>query len=184
MIEVHEAIMSDLDEFFSRKVNLFTFHKFFLYEWIEENKSQFCDKEDIKKIEELFNLTAQLLSAKDFNRWVNFGFNFKKANRYESDIKKRVVVHLERILDDLNSLAVHGEKTKETIKMIEDSLANIDKIILTKRKKRSESIENIRRFLKKEGFRKESVDKYVKHFQKPIKEIIEEWQEGATVIRL
>lgn len=184
MMGVHEAIWKDLDEFFSRKVNLFTFHKSFIYKWVEENKSQFCTEGDIKKIEELFRLTSELLSAKDFNTWVNFGFGWSKSNRHESEIKKRVVGHLEKVLQDLYSLSPHGEKTKQTIEMIEDSLANIDKIVLTKQTKRSESVEDIRRFLKKEGFRKESVDQYVKQFQKSIAEMSQEWQNGAKASSL
>lgn len=191
-MQVDKSILKALGDFFT-SLNCFTIHKSFLYEWLDKNKTQFSEKGDMLKLETLLNLTASYLNSKEINGWNQIFFDLSitkktldtdgvetvekivgKPNKGLNVIKDRVPNHLKKALKDLNLLVVHGSKTKQAIEMIQQCIDDIDEIIMTRPEQRKVNVEDIRIYLKQNGFTDESIKSYIEQFRKPYDDVIQD----------
>jgi hypothetical protein len=178
MMKVHDAVLQMLE---ARNLgyagSVFCFHKHFIYEWIEQNKTEFCDASDVDKLDTLLTITAKYLNARKINETEKLSYNIvtpKPKKHLTTEIQPRVKKHLEAVLKDLDSLNIHGGQTKQAIENIREWLDNINTIIPPSPEHRVSNVEDIRMFLTKNGFTKENIDNYIKQFQKTEQETIQE----------
>lgn len=174
MPNVHKEILNELDIFF-KDINIFTLHKSFIYGWINDNRVEFCEKEDIAKLEELLSITAGYLNSKQINNVNGNFFSIVKPNRHLTELKARIEDHLKYALKDVESLFMHGSKTKQAIETINQLINDMDEIVPLRPKNKKQNVEDIRVFLRKRGFTKENIDSYIEHFRKSNDEIKQEW---------
>lgn len=177
MMKVHDAVLQMLE---ARSLDyagsVFCFHKHFIYEWVEQNKTEFCDASDTDKLDALLTITAKYLNARKTNNTKKFLYNIgpKPKKHLTTEIQPRVKKHLEAVLKDLDSLNVHGGQTKQAMESIKEWLENINTIIPPSPEYKTSNVENIRVFLTKKGFTKENISNYIKQFQKTEQETIQE----------
>lgn len=178
MMKVHDAILQMLE---ARNLDyagsVFSFHKHFIYEWVEQNKTEFSDAGDADKLDTLLIITAKYLKARKHNGTNKLGYNIitpKPKKHLTTEIQPRVKTHLEAVLKDLNSLNIHGGQTKQAMENIREWLENINTIIPPSPVHRDANVEDIRKFLTKNGFTQENINKYIKQFQKTEYEALQE----------
>ena len=164
-LEIHETVLKELSELFNEP-NELTYHKGFIYKWVTDNKTEFCEQEDLEKLEKLLNLTAIYLSKKHANNFFKLMYGKNKSNRILTELKPRVTKHLQRAVDDLKSIFASCEKTKLAIETIKVLISEMDDIVPL-RKSYSENVEEIRSYLKKQNFRETSIKEYIGYFKNP-----------------
>ena len=120
-------------------------------------------------------VTAKYLDAKQSNNLLGAIQGLKQAKRKDlGEMQERVINHFDRLLDDLNSLPLHGQETKKLIEMIEYCKANIDFVVPLKIKDKPQNVEKIRKYLVDMGMIEKSKNNFIKHFQKNHDEIMSE----------
>lgn len=177
-MKVHNAVLQMLEE---RNLDyagsVFSFHKHFVYEWVEQNKTEFSDASDVSKLDTLLTITAKYLNARKQNESLKTFYTAVKPipkKHLSSEIQPRVKKHLEAVLKDLYSLNIHAGQTKQAIDDIEQWLENINTIIPPSQTHKNANVEDIRKFLTKKGFTQENINKYIKQFQQTEQEAIQE----------
>ena len=178
MMKVHDAVLKMLE---ARNLDyaggVFSYHKHFIYEWVEQNKTEFSDASDVDKLDTLLTITAKYLKARKHNGTKKLFYNIvtpKPKKHLTTEIQPRVKKHLEAVLKDLDSLNIHGGDTKQAMENIRGWLENINTIIPPSQEHRIANVEDMRIFLTKNGFISENINKYIKQFQKTEHEVLQE----------
>lgn len=145
--------------------NIYVDHKDFITEWLFANDYNFTN---FNQIIELINLTTNYIKTKNNNSiknivYVNNGTTNK--NKTLSELAARNIKRLKIVKEDLESLTIHGGKTKNLINEINDFISNTSSYIPTNKCISKCNVENIRGYLKKHAVNNTSIDEYIKYLQ-------------------
>lgn len=146
------------------KLNIFLLHKNFIIEWVLSNEVFF---EKFEEIEELISLTANYIKTKQNNTLFDVFFSNGGTHiehKTLSEITNRNINRLKKVREDLLSLTINGNKTKDFINMIDDFISTPTSYIPEK-VYYSCNVEPIRKYLRTKKIGTEQIDIYINYLQ-------------------